>query len=86
MSDTTLVTIMYSISAAAWLYCFGIKRIRRSWGYFSPVFLSIVSSSLLVLGTNYARGWQAAGYMVYGFLGMMIALVIYLLVLFFSKK
>lgn len=86
MSDTTLVTIMYSVSAAAWLYYFGIRIIRRSWGYFIPVFLFSVSSSLLVLVTNYAKGWQAAGYMVYGSLGMMIALVIYTLILFISKK
>ncbi|TYS82869.1 hypothetical protein [Rossellomorea aquimaris] len=67
MSDTPLVTIMYSVSAAAWLYYFGIRMIRRSWGYFVPVLLFIVSSSLLDLGTYYAGGWQAAGSMAYNF-------------------
>ncbi|WP_456274584.1 hypothetical protein [Bacillus sp. AK031] len=86
MTGTTAVSVIYFSAVILWFVFFGMKLLKRSWLYSIPIMLFLFSSGLLILGTNYGEGrWAAVGYLVYGFLGMGLSLVIHFIVFIIVK-
>ncbi|MGM0843773.1 MAG: hypothetical protein ACQEUT_02265 [Bacillota bacterium] len=53
----TIVTIIYLSVSLIWLATKGRLLIERNGGYLLPIIAFGIGSGMLVLGTNFSKGW-----------------------------
>ncbi|WP_162785340.1 hypothetical protein [Bacillus sp. P14.5] len=85
MTGQTIVTIIYLAVSLIWLATKGRTLIERNSGYLIPIMVFGIGSGMLILGTNYSRGWAGIGAMTYGLLVTGISLIIFLIVFIFEE-
>jgi hypothetical protein len=86
MSDQSLVTLLYLSVSVIWLAIKGRSLIKRNSGYYLPIIVFGIGSGMLVLGTNYSKGWEAMGFGTYGLIVTAVSLVIFLVVFIYEGK